>query len=86
MHKLNWIFNPFPLPDDSSNIQPKEKKGPLHIFSFRCSFLCYISYDVSLSVLLSRNIQIPIIQVADEKHFFSEAGKLIQSTKIVLYT
>ena len=39
MHKLNWIFNPFPLPDDSPNIQPKEKKGSLHIFSFRCNFL-----------------------------------------------
>ena len=43
MHKLNWIFNPFPLPDDSSNIQPKEKKGSLHIFFFRCSF-CFTDF------------------------------------------
>lgn len=43
MHKLNWIFNLFPLLDDSSNIQPKEKKGSLHIFSFRCSF-CFTDF------------------------------------------
>lgn len=38
MHKLNWILNTFSQSDDSQNIQPKEKKDSLHIFSFRCSF------------------------------------------------
>lgn len=39
--QIKLIFNPFPLPDDSPNIQPKEKKGSLYIFSFRCSFCFY---------------------------------------------
>lgn len=71
--------------DYSQNIQPKEKKT-LPIFSFRCSFRLYhVSYGVSRSVLLSRHVQISIIQVSEEKHLL-EAGKLIRSPKIIPYS
>ena len=78
MHKLNWIFNPFPLPDDSPNIRQKRRKVHCIFSLFAAVFLCYISYEVSLSVLLSRNIQIPIIQVADKKHFFQKQVSLFK--------
>lgn len=86
MHKLNWIFNAFPQLDDSSNIQPKEKKGPLHIFSFRCSF--FMLYFLRRKPVCFTFKEHPNTNYSSSrwKAFFSEAGKLIQSTKIVLYT
>ena len=72
---LNFHPPPFHYLTIREIYTPKRKnESLLHILSFRCSFLCYISYDVNLFVLLSRNIQILIIQVADEKYLL-EAGK-----------